>query len=405
VEVPAPSALLDRVRDLDAAAPLRDRLGELPSVYLVGGAVRDLLTDRAPPDLDLVVAGDPGPLIELIAGELREYDRFGTATVSLAGHTYDIARARRERYPAPGALPEVEPAGIDEDLERRDFTVNGLAIELGGPAAGAVRAVRHALEDLEGRRLRVLHDGSFIDDPTRLLRLARYSGRLGFSIDRRTRALAEEAIAAAALETVTGPRIGSELRLLARDADPLKAFAALHELGLDAALGLRPVEGDLPRRALALLPVDGDRAAVVLALATTGTARDDLIDKLDGLGFEAGARASIVAAATGSEALAAALSHAETASEIAAAVGNLGPEAVAIAGALGPERQAREWLGRLRDVRLEIDGRDLLAAGLPEGPAIGRGLRAAWAAKLDGRAEGRAEELAEALRAGRVRSG
>jgi tRNA nucleotidyltransferase (CCA-adding enzyme) len=401
VEVPAPASFLDRIRALPAAAPLLERLADVPGVYLVGGAVRDLLLGRESPDLDLVVAGDLDPVIARIAGEIRTYDRFGTATVTLGPHTYDIACARRERYAAPGALPEVEPAPLDEDLERRDFTVNAAAVELGGPGAGVLHAVPTALEDLDARALRVLHERSFIDDPTRLFRLARYAARLSFEIDVHTRELADAAVAGGALGTLSGARIGNELRLLAAEPDPLAAFASVHALGLDPEPRLRPIDRGIANRALALLPADGDRAIVVLALAWHGYAPKALAELLDWFSFEGQTRDAIVEAATKAEPLATALADASRPSEVAAAVDGAGPEQVAIAGALGPAAAAHEWLETHRHVRLEIDGGDLLEAGVPEGSAIGRGLRAALAAKLDGRADGRSAELSEALRAAR----
>jgi tRNA nucleotidyltransferase (CCA-adding enzyme) len=403
VEVPAPSALLDKLAALPAAAPLLERLSDTRGVYVVGGAIRDLLIGRSPPDLDVVVEGDPAPVAARLGGEIRVYDRFGTATVTLGGHTYDIARARRERYPAPGALPEVEPAPLDEDLKRRDFSVNAIAVELGGAGAGALRALPTALADLEAQQLRVLHDRSFIDDPTRLLRLARYAARLAFEVEPHTSQLARAALAAGALRTVSGPRIGAELRLLAREAEPVGAFGRVHALGLDVALDPRfsGVDADLASRARALLPAEGDQAIVVLALAARAIPAGELAELLDALAFEASERTAIVAAATGSAGRSEALKRAGRPSEIAAALAGAGVEEVAIAGALGPAEPAEEWLARLRHVKLEIDGADLLAAGVEEGPAVGRGLRAALAAKLDGRAQGRAAELSEALRAAR----
>ena len=178
--------LLEAYRRLPAAAPLRDRLGDAGGLYLVGGAVRDLLRGE-PPDLDFVVDGELDPVVMAIGGSLMAYDRFGTATIAVDGFRYDLARARRERYPHPGALPEVEPAPIGEDLERRDFTVNAMALGLGGDDAGTLLSVDRAREDLDARRLRVLHDASFTDDPTRLLRLARYAARLGFAVEPHTR--------------------------------------------------------------------------------------------------------------------------------------------------------------------------------------------------------------------------
>src|SRR5579884_2405324 len=181
VEIATPSQLLDQVRSLPAARPLLERLDGRAGVHLVGGAVRDLLLGGAPPDLDLVVEGDAAGLVAQLGGVIVRHERFGTWTVALDGFSYDIAQARSETYPAPGALPEVRPATLEVDLRRRDFTVNAIALALGGSTPGQLSAVPHALEDLDRRQLRVLHSLSFADDPTRLLRLVRYRARLGFA--------------------------------------------------------------------------------------------------------------------------------------------------------------------------------------------------------------------------------
>lgn len=403
--LPERRLLLERVRSLPAAQPLLARLDEPPGVYLVGGAVRDLLLGGTPYDLDLVVEGDAAALAGSLGGELTLHDRFGTSTVRLDGYAYDIARARRECYAHPGALPDVAPASLEEDLLRRDFTVNALAIALGGDAAGDLRTAPRGLEDLADRRLRVLHDLSFIDDPTRLFRLVRYASRLGFEIDPHTRELAGAAVDGGATATVSGSRLGAELRLLAREPDPVLAVRALGELGLDVALhpGFGLNDEALARRALELLPDGERRDRLVLAVAARRVPPREVGALLDSLAFEAVDREAIVAAATRAEELARALAGADAPSEIAAVVAGAPAELVALAGALGPDRQAREWLERLRHLRLEIDGRDLLAAGVPEGPAIGRGLRAALSAKLDRRVSGREQELAEALTVARSR--
>jgi tRNA nucleotidyltransferase (CCA-adding enzyme) len=403
MEIPSAPELLARIAALDAGRPLLGVLEGEPGVYLVGGAVRDLLLGGRPVDLDLVVDGDAAAVAGRIGERVVAHERFGTFTATLEGFSYDIAQARGEHYPSPGALPEVYPAGIDEDLRRRDFTVNAIAVGLGGQQAGSVRHAARALGDLDARLLRVLHDRSFIDDPTRLLRLARYAGRLGFEIEPETRTMADSAVASGALETVSGPRVGAELRLLARGRDPIAALRVLRELGIDRAIhpGFGLPDDRLVRHALALLGGDGRRDRLVLAGATRAVPAPELAPLLDALAFEASDRDAIVAAASGSESLAHALERAGSPSQIAAAVGGAAPEAVALAGALGPEPQAREWLERLRGVRLEIDGGDLLAAGIAEGPAVGRGLSAALAAKLDGAAADRDAELAVALRAAR----
>ncbi len=399
VSPPSPEELLERVRSVPASAQLLSLLDGERGVYLVGGSVRDILLGGRPFDLDLVVEGDPDAVAARLGGEVASHDRFGTATVTVGGFTYDIARARRETYAHPGALPEVAPATLDEDLQRRDFTVNAIAAALGGPQAGELRWVTGALEDLDAHVLRVLHDGSFVDDPTRMLRLARYASRLGFQIEPHTRELALAATRGGALATVSGPRIGAELRLLAREDDPVATLRALRELELDRAIeprfGLEDEE--LARRALGLLPEDGRRDRLALALAARAIPAGELRALLDSMGFEAGDREAIVAAATAADRLAGALTAAERPSEIAQAAFGAGPELLALAGALGPADAAQEWLRRLRHVKLEIDGRDLLAAGVPEGPAVGRGLAAALAARLDGYARGRDQELAAAL--------
>ena len=385
-----------------AARPPQRRRGRLPG----RGAVRDLLLDTDPLDLDLVVDGELEPVAELLGTPARVHDRFETRTVKVDGFTYDLARARRERYSHPGALPTVGPAGIEEDLERRDFTVNALALGLAGRRRGQLLGAPHGKEDLEAGRLRVQHDRSFIDDPTRLLRLARYAGRLGFAVEDRTRALARAAVDAGAPATVSGTRLGAELRLLAEQGDPVAGFRVLDELGIDAAIapgfGIAGEErAALARRALGLLPSDGESADLVLAVAALHVPPDALPELLDQLAFPAARRARIVTAATRAVELAARLRATREPSEIAAAVGSGPAELVALAGALGAEAPARRWLDELRHVRLEIDGDDLLRAGVEPGPAVGAGLAAAQAAKLDGRVGGRQAELAEALRVAR----
>ena len=387
---------------LPAAAPLLASLHQEPGVYLVGGAVRDLLLGRRPRELDLVVDGDAAGLARRL-GPARIHDRFGTSTVRLDGFPYDIARTRRETYPHPGALPEVAPAGLIKDLVRRDFTVNAIAMALGGPKPGELTPAPNALEDLEAGLLRVFHDRSFIDDPTRLLRLARYAARLGFAVDQHTRELALAAVRSGALWTVSGPRIGAELRLTALEDDPVTAFQKLRELELDRAIddhfGL--VDPALAERALGLLPSDGRRDLVVLSLAARGVQAAALTELLDTLAFDARDRDVIAAAALRADAVAEALEAATSPSQIAEVLEAASPELIAIAGALGPIEKARTWLERLRHVQLEIDGRDLIASGVPEGPAVGIGLRAALAAKLDGALSGREDELDRALRAAR----
>jgi tRNA nucleotidyltransferase (CCA-adding enzyme) len=386
-----PADVLTAVRALAGGPAVLDRLAGRGDVWIVGGAVRDALLGREPKDLDLVVAGDAVALAEQLGEVVEVHDRFGTTLVLVDGAPVNVATARTESYAAPGALPEVAPATLEADLARRDFTVNAMAVDL----AGALHAVPGAEDDLAGGRLRVLHAGSFADDPTRLWRLARYAARLGFAIEEHTLGLARGAARDGALDTVTGPRVGSEVALALNEPDPLAALSAAHEVGL-LPDGMAPRRG-LTARALALLPEDGHPGIVALAAAAVAMPEGRLRAWLDDLSVAARERDQLVAAATGAEDLAAALSAAVRPSEIHAAARGRQPEHVALAGALGAQDAARAWLEDLRDVHLEITGDDLLAEGVPPGPEMGRRLDRALVAKLDGAAPDRQAEMAAAL--------
>jgi len=381
--------LRERLRELPCGQRLLEAAAGMTGVHLVGGAVRDLRLGRVPSELDVVVEGDVAPLAaRLGAGEdAVAHERFATATVRVGECRWDLASARAETYARPGALPVVRAAAtLEEDLLRRDVTINALALDL---ADGTLRGAPHAEDDLAARRLRVLHDASFADDPTRLWRVARYAARLGFAIEERTARLAAEAVAGGALETVSGPRIGNELRLALAEPDPVAALDAAVAIG--AAPWLAP-DRALTERALALLPGEGRRDLVVLAAALPAPADDELLARLELTAAErAIVRASVAAPA---------LAEGDPASALARALRDLPVEAVALAGARGAPAPARRWLDELRHVALQITGADLLGAGIAEGPDLGRRLRAVLDQRLDGAlAPGREAELHAALRA------
>jgi tRNA nucleotidyltransferase (CCA-adding enzyme) len=375
--LPCGAVLLDAVR-----APEGDRL---PGVHLVGGAVRDLLLDRSPRELDVVVEDDVDPVAERLGVRLREHDRFGTVTVEAAGCRFDLVRARAESYAEPGALPDVRPGTLREDVERRDLTINAIALAL---PSGELTAVAHALDDLREGWLRVLHDASFADDPTRLWRVARYAARLGFAVEPHTMTLAH----AADPTTVSGARMGNEVRLALLEPDPPAVFDIAHSLNprlLPRGFTTRPPGVS---DALALLPPDGRRDLVILAACVGAIPPAELLPWLHRLEFTAAER-DIVAAGSRPSTWRP-LREARTPSQIARAARGAPVEVVALAGG----ENARRWLQELRHVRLEINGRDLLAAGIPEGPEVGRRLQAALDRKLDGLLYGgREAELAAAL--------
>jgi tRNA nucleotidyltransferase (CCA-adding enzyme) len=411
--------VIGRLASLPGGPELLAQARGREDITLVGGAVRDLLLGHWPRELDVTVAGDSAGLARALGASVspseRPYghavepilhERFSTASVVWNYGRIDIAELRTESYPAPGALPDVRSGSVEEDLARRDFTVNAISLPLGGERRGELIAVEGALEDLQQGRLRVLHDRSFIDDPTRLLRIARYAARLGFEVEIRTAELARAALAERALDTVSGARIGAELRLALAEADSIGALASLSELGVLHALHPRlRLDRPIVLGALALLPEDGRRDLLLMAaLALPLILRADedpsieLSALLDRWEFAAGDRDRVLNAAKAVVHLLHDLCTAETPSQLRAIVGQAPPEGVALAGAHGNADMARRWLEDVRHVRLEIDGADLLAAGLPEGPEIGRRLEAVLELRLDGRlADGREAELQAAL--------
>jgi tRNA nucleotidyltransferase (CCA-adding enzyme) len=253
---PARLALLKTV-----AAQARDQ--HMP-IYIVGGFVRDLLLDRPGMDFDVVVEGDAGALGRALAaqfgGRTVSHSHFGTAKWHIAGarqtivdglglsdaaaladlpESLDLISARSEFYAHPTALPTVERSSIKQDLHRRDFTINTLALRLDGRHFGELHDYWGGLSDLRQGVVRVLHSLSFIDDPTRLIRAARFEQRFGFMIEPRTLDLMKEALAM--LKPVSGERLHHELDLIFAEKLAAAMMSRLHDLGILAA-----IDADLP---------------------------------------------------------------------------------------------------------------------------------------------------------------
>jgi tRNA nucleotidyltransferase (CCA-adding enzyme) len=392
-----------RLRALPGMERLLEALDGLGECFLVGGAVRDLLLGTPLVDVDIAVESDAQAfareLVERRGGSARAYDRFGTATLDVDGIRVDLARARRETYASPAALPDVEPAALAEDLGRRDFTINAMALRIVDGVAGEIEDPYDGRGDLERRLIRTLHPASFVDDPTRLLRAVRYAARLGFVLEEATERQARAAIADGAPATVSGPRIRAELvELLAEDEAP-RAVELLSDLGLDRALhpALRADPELVAAAKLGALEVGADPVLTALAaLCVDGPG--ELEAWVDRLGVGAAARAVALRAAHRAPVLSEELRRDLRPSQLHALLAPEPSEALALALGLGaPAGPVLDFVARLSGVRLEIDGGDLLAAGVSESPAIGRALEATLARKLDGEVQGREQELRCAL--------
>jgi tRNA nucleotidyltransferase (CCA-adding enzyme) len=407
---------------LRAAGKAGESLGA--PVHLVGGGVRDLLLGRPNADIDLAVEGDgvrfAARLADEVGGRLVLHPAFGTASIddarSIGGvplGRIDIAATRRERYEAPGQLPRISPAGIEEDLGRRDFTVNAMAVCLGPASFGRLLDPHGGQADLARRRLRPLHPLSFVEDPTRIFRAARYAARLGLwlSGDAR-RALAAARLSAhltGGFPALAGQRLTAELALIAAEAS---GWRALDRLGRWGALGLWDPRlgvagGAVAARLRAAARLDGwsrrtglglDRAELALLAALLGQDPDTVDRCLARLAVTGARRAALREAVSGARATARALSAPGL--RPSEAVGRLRgrPAAAAFGSWLAGGRRARrrvEWLltgGQA--VRPSLRGGDLVALGVPEGPDVAAVLAALRDARLDGRLRSDAGERA-----------
>ncbi len=378
------------------------------SLCLVGGGVRDLLLDRPHLDVDLAVEGDAASLAEELAAEvgarLTVHHRFGTASLRLpAGQAggpdigLDLAQTRDEHYDRPGALPSVRPATIAQDLARRDFTVNALALGLAGEQAGRLLDPYDGQRDLAARRLRVLHDRSFQDDATRILRGLRYEGRLGFRLEPATQRLLCRDLSY--LDTISGARLRRELLAILAEDCPERILGRAQALGVLSAL--HPALSFDRRRAAALALARRRPLApppeVCLCLLAAGAAPNQVEGALLRLAlhgtWERPLRDSLRMREAASRLAAPGLRP----SQVVAILDPLSAAAMAAHALLQPpgtvRRRLRQYLEHWRYRRSALRGRDLQTLGVAPGPAMGQMLARLRAARLDGEARGREDEV------------
>ncbi|MET0560060.1 MAG: CBS domain-containing protein [Gaiellaceae bacterium] len=396
-----------RLRNIaDAVAQLGERADR---VYLVGGTIRDILLGEESFDVDIAVEGDAIAFSYALAGALggraTPHQRFGTAIVSYGdGERIDVVTTRTEFYDAPGALPTVERAGLREDLLRRDFTINAMAASLGVDDFGRLVDPYGGRADLDARVLRVLHNLSFIDDPTRIFRGVRYEARHGFRFEDHTARLLRGCIEMGLVGDLSSSRLRDELVALLEEPGASAGIRRLGELGADRAIHphLRGDDGAaaLFSRAAELrdeLAVDLPRWHIGLAALAREMPPDEAYDWLDRLTLRRRDAERIVGAVTVAPRIVARLrSDHLDAAQVVALADPFAPDAPLLALAIEDRPELREYFDRLRDVRLEIGGGDLIALGLPESPQIGEILGEIRKRKLNGELDGREAELAAA---------
>lgn len=389
-------------------------------VFAVGGFVRDLLLHKDNTDIDIVVEGDGIAFAEKFAARhgcrIRAHHKFGTSVIIFPdGFKIDVASARLEYYIEPGALPSVEHASIKLDLYRRDFTINTLALSLNKTRFGELLDFFQAQRDLKEKSIRVLHNLSFVEDPTRVFRAIRFEQRLGFSLGKHTAHLLQSAVRMGFLNRVGGARVFNELHLLFKEPNPLPAILRLEELdllkivhpGLTKTTGLVPLF-EQASRALhwfdLLYTGDSCKRWVVYFLC--------LVSELDQDGFAEvctrldipGRHRRILLEQREQSHTVLNLMEKRRArrgvpkpSEIYRLLAPLDTEVLLYLMARARTEECRRWISNycthLRPVTTALNGKDLAELGLPPGPRYKEVLAALLDARLNGQVLTRNDEI------------
>jgi tRNA nucleotidyltransferase (CCA-adding enzyme) len=376
--------------------------GELrQSLYLAGGAVRDLLLGRTNLDVDLVTEGDVTALASILAERLRGrmllHGRFGTAKVRWDGSSADLAMARAETYDRPGALPKVRPGSIEEDLGRRDFTINSMAVRLDGANYGKKVDPYRGAEDLKRGLIRILHERSFVDDPTRMFRAVRYEQRFGFQLEPGTERLLRSNISG--LHEVSGDRIRHEMELILREEGPERALLRAQDVGLlkEVHPKLRADEWLRHKYQQARAMYRSPPTALYFGLLSYGLTPGEAEELIGQLKLPR-TTATVVRDAVRLKNEVSALEVRELApSSVCRILSGYSPTAImtcAIATDSGrAAERLRTYVATWRQVKPLLDGRALQEMGITPGPKVGDMLRRLREAKLDGLVKTREDEV------------
>jgi len=396
-----PQHLLELFQDISGQAA---KLGQ--RVYIVGGVVRDLLLGYPNFDLDLVVEGDAVKLAQQLAetsqAKLLAHHRFGTAKLRYENFTLDLATARKETYARPGALPVVTPGTLKDDLIRRDFSINAMAISLAASDYGELVDPYQGKSDLEHRLIRILHPGSFSDDATRILRGVRYEQRFNFEFEAQTARLLKRDTPM--LDTISGDRIRHELELILKEKQPELAIKRLAELGVLARIspslkgdGWLAKKFDKARR----LKKPAQLPPLYFCLLIYSFSEKGIEQFLARLNIPAKLSRSMRDTLRLKTSLLLLDKSSLKPSEIYYLLQEYEPLAIQ-ANALASEsptvhRYLQLFLTKLRYVRTALNGEELKRLGISAGPEMGKVLHILHKAKLDGEVRTKAAEKKLAL--------
>jgi tRNA nucleotidyltransferase (CCA-adding enzyme) len=384
--------------------------------YVVGGFVRDLFLKQENLDVDLVIEGDGIVFARRYAAELgartREFQKFKTAVIIFPdGFKIDVATARTEYYEAPGALPVVEYSSIKMDLYRRDFTINTLAVKLNPEGFGTLLDFFGAHRDLKERRLSVLHNLSFVEDPTRVFRAIRFEQRFRFRISKLTINLINNAVKNNFFDRLSAPRLFQELRLILQEENPIPAVARLAELDLLKAIhprlwfdeGVRAmlerVQGVLAWFDLSYIEEIFERWIVYFLGLVEPLTQGELREMVTRFKLSPRLASAILAGKEGADQALVRLFRVEEPSrnQIYRLLSPLGTEYLLYMLAKSRQEPSRRAISlfftHLKHMKPEIKGRDLVALGYPAGPLIREMLDTLLEARLNEQVATRGEEL------------
>ena len=383
-------------------------LDSIDGVYVVGGIVRDLILGRTPGDIDLSVVGDAKALSQELTARIGvsspDESQFMTFKIGTRGifsdvSSIDIVTARSETYAGSAALPDVSVSSIDEDLKRRDFTVNAMAISLMGTDWGTLVDPKNGLGDVMRKRIKVLHDDSFVDDPTRIFRAVRYAVRLGFNIDSRTNELISKSLSN--IDRLSGTRVRNEFEQILSEPNRVEMLKMSEENGLLAAIspGLR-----IGAKALQVLSEQSESESIslelpdLLAIITFGLNEDEakqVVNRFNGLiTWDESITGNVQLAKHAAILDQPNLAPSEV-SELLRSIPLASINAYILAGPPLPRRDKLvEYVENIQFIKPEITGDDLLDIGIPQGPVIGQLIDIVRRAKLDGKVNSKQEEIA-----------
>lgn len=398
-----PERVLDILRRAGEVAQERSE-----DVYLVGGAVRDLLLRDHNLDIDLVVEGEGIPFCRELAAEfsgcrVRGHDKFGTAVLLFPdGFKIDIATARHEYYSSPGALPTVETSSIKRDLYRRDFTINTLAVNVTPLKFGQVTDFFGGARDIKERVIRVLHNLAFVEDPTRILRAVRFSSRFGFTIAKHTVTLMKGALRMRIFDKVEGKRILNELIHILHEKNPVSSLNSMATLGILQAVHPCLTFGAKNREMFEsaagvlswwkyLFVKEKVEAWLVYFIAITDSlSNDDFQKVMERLSFPPSKRERLFHERIELRKCMALFAGGliKKPSEIADALRRFSLESLLFSMAKTTREETRmaisEYVSALRHVRPLITGKDVIAMGYEPGPTFGLIFKKLRDAKLNG---------------------